>query len=242
MTAFCLKLIAVAAMFIDHLAYTLSLSGLYPPCYIHMRAVGRLAFPIFAFMLVNGLAHTGSRAKYLLRMTAFALISQPFFALAFSPASYSAAPFSAFKLFSPALNVFFTLAVSHAVIAALDALFISARTRKSYFRALGLFALAMLAAGLILPRSDYGYMGLALIAALYFTRQSRIGQAAVIVLWSFAEYAMSLTVWEYVVFAALAGVLTLLYNGERGAKARWIYAFYPLHLGALWALCYAFSR
>lgn len=242
MSAFCLKLIAVAAMFIDHLAYTLSLSGLYPPRYIYMRAVGRLAFPIFAFMLVNGLAHTRSRVKYLLRMAAFALISQPFFALAFSSASYSAAPFSVFKLLSPSLNIFFTLAVSLAVIAALDALYISAHTRQNYFRALGLFALAMLAAGLILPRSDYGYMGLVLIAALYFTRQSRIGMAAVIVLWSFAEYAMPLTTWQFVAFAALAGVLTLLYNGERGAKARWIYAFYPLHLAALWALCYAFSR
>lgn len=242
MTAFALKLVAVAAMFIDHLAYTLYLAGLYPSDYVAMRAVGRVAFPIFAFMLANGLTHTSSRAKYLARMAAFAAVSQPFFALAFSSASYGGALFAGFDLLAPGLNVFFTLAVSLAVLAAFDALVAAARTRRGVLRAVGALALAGLAAALILPESDYGFMGLLLTAGLYLARQSRAAQAAVIVLWSFAEYAMPVSSWWYVVGAAAAGAAVLLYNGHRGARARWIYAFYPAHLAALWALCRILSR
>lgn len=242
MTAFALKLIAVAAMFIDHLAYTLYLAGQYPSDYMTMRAMGRLAFPIFAFMLANGLTHTFSRAKYLARMAAFAAVSQPFFALAFSSTSYGGAPFAGFDMLAPGLNVFFTLAVSLAMLAAFDTLVAAARARRGVLCAVGALVLAGLAAALILPVSDYGFMGLLLTAGLYFARQSRAAQAAVIVLWSFIEYAMPVSSWWFVVGAAAAGAAVLLYNGRRGARARWIYAFYPAHLAALWALCRILSR
>lgn len=242
MTAFALKLVAVAAMLVDHLAYTLYLAGQYPSDYMLMRAVGRIAFPIFAFMLANGLTHTSSRAKYLARMAAFAAVSQPFFALAFSGASYGGAPFASFDLLAPGLNVFFTLAVSLAVLAAFDALVAAARAGRGVLRAVGALVLAGLAAALILPESDYGFMGLLLTAGLYLARRSRTAQAAVIVLWSFAEYAMPVSSWWFVVGAAAAGAAVLLYNGRRGARARWIYAFYPAHLAALWALCRILSR
>lgn len=242
MTAFALKLIAVVSMFTDHLAYTLYLAGLYPSEYMLMRAIGRIAFPVFAFMLSNGLTHTHSRGKYLVRMAVFAAVSQPFFALAFSPSSYGATPFSSFDIFSPGLNVFFTLAVSLAVLAAFDRFVDSMRTRCGICRAVSGLIIACLAAVVILPRSDYGYMGLLLTAGIYLTRRSRIVQSLVIVLWSFAEYATHLSSWCFVIGAVAAAGLILLYNGRRGAKARWIYAFYPLHLGALWVLCRILSR
>lgn len=242
MTAFALKLIAVVSMFTDHLAYTLYLAGLYPSEYMLMRAIGRIAFPVFAFMLSNGLTHTHSREKYLVRMAVFAAMSQPFFALAFSPSSYGATPFSSFDIFSPGLNVFFTLAVSLAVLAAFDRFVDSMRTRCGICREVSGLIIACLAAVVILPRSDYGYMGLLLTAGMYLTRRSRIVQSLVIVLWSFAEYATHLSSWCFVIGAVAAAGLILLYNGRRGAKARWIYAFYPLHLGALWVLCRILSR
>jgi len=77
MSVFVMKLIAMASMLCDHAAVFL-----YPfhfishPAYVYMRAVGRLAFPIFAFLIVNGYEKTRDVKRYLTRLIAFAAISQ----------------------------------------------------------------------------------------------------------------------------------------------------------------------
>lgn len=243
MTAFALKLVALASMVVDHLGYTLFLSGNYPANYMLMRGFGRIAFPVFAFLIANGLEHTHSPVRYFARLAVFAVISQPFYALAFSTSSYGTRPFARFDLLSPNLNVFFTLALSLAVIAALDALAKKVRSGDSVWGALGALVCGLSAAVLLLPYCDYNYLGLALILALYLAKFSRVAQATVIALWSFAVYGViQLTSWMFVLWACVGAVLVLCYNGRRGAKARWFYAVYPLHLGALWAFCYLLSR
>ena len=47
-----------------------------------LRYAGRLAFPIFAFLLTEGFIHTRDRVRYIIRMGALALISEPFFYMA----------------------------------------------------------------------------------------------------------------------------------------------------------------
>ena len=89
MSVFILKCIAVVSMIIDHTGYILSLSGYSGAGTVHiMRAVGRLAFPIFAFLIVNGARKSHDRLEYLSRLSLFALISQLPFTLAFSPGNY----------------------------------------------------------------------------------------------------------------------------------------------------------
>ena len=89
MSVFILKCIAVVSMIIDHTGYVLSLSGYSGTGTIYiMRSVGRLAFPIFAFLIVNGAQKSRDRLAYLSRLSLFALISQLPFTLAFSPANY----------------------------------------------------------------------------------------------------------------------------------------------------------
>lgn len=87
-----LKLIAIITMLIDHIGAAviarLLIAGqgsemLYK-IYYAMRAVGRVAFPIFCFLLVEGFFYTGSRKKYALRLFGFALLSEIPFDLAFS--------------------------------------------------------------------------------------------------------------------------------------------------------------
>ena len=90
-----LKIIALVTMLIDHIGaiiipflqgYTenmttfIALEGMM----VIMRLVGRISFPIFAFLVVNGFYHTRNRKKYLLRLSIFALISEPFFDIAIS--------------------------------------------------------------------------------------------------------------------------------------------------------------
>ena len=90
---FVLKLIAVVSMLVDHTFYVLRLSGrlMIGPLYIAGRSVGRPAFVIFCFLLVNGFDRTRDRKKYLARLVTFAVLSQLPFTLAFSEGNYAGA-------------------------------------------------------------------------------------------------------------------------------------------------------
>ena len=83
---FTLKVIAVAAMFVDHFAamFLVGLTaGRFGWVYYVCRFIGRMTAPIMCFFLSEGFIHTSSRKRYIERMALFALISQPFYTLAF---------------------------------------------------------------------------------------------------------------------------------------------------------------
>ena len=74
-----LKLVAILCMVVDHVG------TVFFPGYPAFRWVGRLAFPIFCYCLTVGLMYTHDIRRYLGRLAIFAVISQPFYALAFHP-------------------------------------------------------------------------------------------------------------------------------------------------------------
>ena len=76
MSVFVMKLLAVASMLVDHTAIFLYPRFIAKPLYVWLRAVGRLAFPIYAFLIVNGCEKTHDVKRYLTRLVAFAAISQ----------------------------------------------------------------------------------------------------------------------------------------------------------------------
>lgn len=299
MSAFVLKLIAVVSMLIDHAAYSLFLAGEFAGGgYVFMRAVGRIAFPIFAFMIVNGFDRTRDVRRYFSRLALFAVISQPVYRLAFTAANYGAQALrgggfvlslgetsvgaavltalisAAYLIFAcrgrvePSLlwvcaalvlpyvrlevcgvtllggklNVFYTLAHGLALIAALDALRRERGSRDAVLRALMLLLSAAASVLLLQESADYGYMGLALIAALYVARSRRAYQAGVIALWCACEYAVMQSNWFYALFAMLSAVPVLLYSGRLGARMRWFYLVYPVHLGIFYAFSFLLSR
>ena len=299
MSAFVLKLIAVVSMLIDHAAYSLFLAGVFTGRgYVYMRAVGRIAFPIFAYMIVNGFEKTHDVRRYFSRLALFAVISQPVYRLAFTAANYGAQALTgggitlsltaanitapclaaliaaAYLIFAcrgrvelsllwvcaalvlpyvrlevldvtllgGKLNVFYTLAIGLALIAVLDALRRAHGDRRELFRALMLLLAALSAALLLQKTADYGWMGLALIAALYLARSRRVYQAGVIVLWCVCEYAVMQSSWFFALYAMLAAVPVLLYSGRLGARMRGFYLVYPVHLGIFYVLSFLVSR
>ncbi len=100
MSTFALKIIALISMIIDHSAHVLYSCGVLHSykLYLLLRGIGRLAFPIYAFLLVKGFGYTKDKKKYLGRMMVFALISQIPFTLCFAPENYEGAASTLFNM------------------------------------------------------------------------------------------------------------------------------------------------
>ena len=158
-----LKIIACLLMLIDHMG-----AALFPEVII-LRMVGRLSFPIFAYLIAMGYSKTNSFSKYFYRLLIFGSISQIPFSFAFNEQS-SINSFSDFLRFlvgnpSPHLNVFFTLAIGLLAIRIWDT--VDSRSLK---------ILAVIALGLVAETlfTDYGIYGVVMILAFYVFRDSKI--------------------------------------------------------------------
>lgn len=216
-----LKRIACISMLLDHLGASLLEVGVFrqgvsldSPLFALdtiLRWAGRLAFPLYCFLLVEGFLHTHSVKRYAGRLLVFAFLSEIPFDLAFFRTTF----------YWQHQNVYWTLALG---IAALELI---RRQEQDGIASLPSLAeaagLAMLAE---LLHTDYGASGVLLIVFLYLTRQDRSQQCLV---------GAALVAYELP--APLAFVPVWFYNGQRGRCSKlqqWIfYWFYPVHLAIL---------
>ena len=230
LSGFGLKWLAVCTMLVDHIGaailepvFLLPLYGLYkggaglPGWYgpllladMALRAVGRLAFPLFCFLLTEGFCHTRDRRRYALQLLTFALLSEISFDLAFA-----LTPFSPDRQ-----NVYFTL-----FLGVLSLQLLVWLEGRALLQVLGVGLCCLAAAGL---SADYGAMGVLLVALFYLTRRQPAARAAM-----GSAALLSLGASE---IPALFSLLPIsLYSGEKGQGPKWFfYWFYPLHLLLLW--------
>lgn len=208
-----LKLIAIVSMTVDHVG------KIFFPGNMAMAVIGRIAFPLFAYCLVVGCLYTRDYGRYILRLTIFALISQPLYNLAFHPtwAEFWQEFFS--------LNIFFTLIAGVMAVQALM------NFRQNWWMLL--IALAMeLLIGL-----DYGLYGIILMMIFYLCRNNSLLSALVVFMWM----AISGIPGDFVhigplgldrqFFAVLALPLIYLHTNVHPKINRYFfYAFYPAHL------------
>jgi len=207
MTSFSLKLAAFTSMLIDHTGNTFSV--VWDTYY--MRMIGRIAFPIYAFLIAEGCRNTRDIRKYLLRLGAFALISE--------------VPFDLFlfgRAFAPEYqNVFFTLFLGTAAIWAYEIV------KKKLPYVLSAFVCIPFAFLAYLMKTDYGAYGVMAIFVCYVFK-ARWQQATALALVMLATYSGFL----YAFGASLpAMALILAYNGRRGVPMKLTFYFaYPGHL------------
>ena len=212
-----LKILALIAMTVDHVGYEFFSNV------DVLRYIGRLAFPIFAFMIAEGCKHTRNRKKYIGIIFAEALICQ---------AVYFIAERSLY------MNVFVTFTLSIAVIFALD-FAVSAKSVKSF----AVFAVAvvfLLFVTLYLPRKfdgfeiDYGLIGVFTPLAVYLSKNKWAKLVSLFVMMLF----LGIKTGGYQYFGLLSVLLLLFYNGKRGKKQikYFFYAYYPLHLALIYLI------
>lgn len=242
-SSFSLKMIAVITMFIDHTAaiilaralvqgtaagYVTQLNyGTWELIYEVMRAIGRMSFPIYCFLLVEGFLHTRNVGKYLGRMELFAVVSEIPFDLAFSNRlwnwNYN--------------NVFVTLFLGLVVIVVIHWIdeTIQVENKNLFYKYLKCFAIAAaILAGMVaaeVMHTDYSASGVAAISIMYVFRSNRMisfgsGVAALGIIGSPTEF-----------YALLMLYPIYKYHGVQGPKAKYFfYAFYPVHILVLYEI------
>ncbi len=218
LNGFHLKLIAVCTMFIDHLGHTLF------PGTLWLRCIGRIAFPIFAFLIAEGCAYTHDRKKYALRLLVFALLSEvPFDLMVGGTVWY---PYSQ--------NVLWTLLAGALVCWCIDW-----ALQKKTPVAFALAGAAMAAAFCLLElaETDYGGWGALLTVLFYGVRRAPCGRTVKMAVQAAGLAVFSIGVMgglSIEVYALLALLPLWLYNGRRGFCSRTVqyafYAFYPVHI------------
>ncbi|MCM3750226.1 conjugal transfer protein TraX [Paenibacillus pasadenensis] len=210
-----MQLLAIVTMLLDHVGL------MFFPDSTGWRVVGRISFPIYAYLITVGYRMTSSRPKYLLRLAGLALLSQLPYMLAFNTTGY---------------NAIFSLLASALVLYAVDGLLTSRLPRLAAWTMILPIVLAAAAVMTELP-FDYNAYGLLLILLYRYSRG----------LWTVLLHLL-LNVFYLIVkgpewgiqMFSIVSTLLLVYGAEVRAELdklrvpRWLWrAFYPAHLAVL---------
>ncbi|MDY3980998.1 TraX family protein [Paraeggerthella sp.] len=218
-SSFALKIVAIVGMTANHASYMF-----YPylpaEAFCLLFGLGGLAFPIMAFLLVEGYRRTSSVPKYARRLLVFALISQ--------------VPYNLFLAGN--LNVLFTLLIGLAMLHLYDRL----ENRAGFWA----IAAALTAASSL---CDWGILGpvMILMMKVLEDRRQRVVYPLLVPILTegipaLARYLASgnLALLPFALYPLVGCTATipllLSYNGKRGLPMKWFfYAYYPLHILAL---------
>lgn len=236
-----LKMIAIVTMLIDHIGAGLiepyiglynegalknmetislkTMDGLYL-LDIVMRTVGRIAFPIFCYLLVEGFLHTRSWKKYGLRLLLFGLLSEVPYDLLFNGSWF----------YLKSQNVYFTLLIGLLTVVGCR------RFAHDFLMKLIVLLCGCGAAALI--KCDYEAIGVIMIAAFY---EFRLNKKQQVIYGGIVALLESLSLFGA---AALAVIPIWRYRGKRGKMnlKYFFYWFYPVHLALLCAVQYLIVR
>lgn len=206
-----LKIIAIVSMVIDHCAYFLMENGTL--LYDAMRCVGRIAFPVFAFLVAEGFAYTKNKKRYFAQLLIFAFISEvPWYLLNGADGTH---------------NVMFTLALGVVALAVLDKM-----KENSILCVVAILSIACFATW---SGVDYEWRGILMIVVLNLLRNQNTNLS-----FPYGRIIQILCTFPLMMHygsigAILACVVLVLYDGTRGfikgnVAKYGFYAFYPVHL------------
>lgn len=205
-----LKWIAILTMLIDHIgAFLLEpalesglVSTQFTGLNMVLRLIGRLSFPLFTFLLVEGFTHTRAVKRYLVQLGIFALVSEVPFDLAKEGV----------LLEFTYQNIYFTLLIGLLTITLFDRF-----KEEKYLRWL-ILIIGMLLSEVL--QTDYAAFGILLIFVFYYFRTDKQLRTPIVGL---------LLLFQITAIFSLIPIY--LYNGKRGKQSKYFYyLFYPVHL------------
>lgn len=218
-----LKLIALLTMTVDHIG-----AYLFPRVLI-LRIIGRIAYPIFAYMIAEGCFYTRKPGRYIGSMAILAAVCQIVYFF-FAGSLYMYIPVT----FTLSIGLIFLLKKA------------MEKPSEKSFALFGLAVLGVLVITEMLPTVlgrwdfgvDYGFLGVMLPVMVYLgkNRWQKLGISAAMLL----LLALRFTWVQY--YGLLALPFLALYNGQRGKwKLKWLfYIYYPAHLAAIYLIGFLF--
>lgn len=237
LNAFHLKIIACITMLLDHIAYMIIYNGMLygyeielfravvkqPEAqklliiYKILRCIGRIAFPIFAFLIVEGFVNTRNFSKYLTRLLICAFLSEiPFNLVVGNNVRYIQAQ-----------NVLFTFVIG------LICMYLCEKLRHNSISNIIKFIIFFVGAFLSYQfKTDYSYYGIALIFVFYIFRDDKL------LMYIFAAIICILESKKFYGTAVISLIFLSFYNYKRGSDAfkYFFYLFYPIHLLVLYLI------
>ena len=230
-----LKILAMVFMLLDHMWATII------PGNQWMTNIGRLAFPIFAFLVVEGFVHTSDFKKYIKRLFIFAIISEIPFNLIYTNS----------WIFPFHQNVLFTLLLGLLCINEIDKI---KNNKEIKIKIKSILKIILFLFVSIIGFVDYGITGVLTIIIFYIFKDFKyawIGQLVSLILLYivfFKGQSVIINIFNYEYFLPLQGIGILslipiwLYNGKRGKKNKIIqymfYSFYPVHMLIIYLIYY----
>ena len=211
-----LKWIALLSMLIDHIGVIYLSYGSHAllSVYSLSRYIGRLSFPLFCFLLVEGFYHTGNLRKYVQRMLGFAFLAEIPYDLAFGH-----------KLIDVSeQNVMWTLLLGVIMMCFIEKFEYSFTAKMTVVLIAGFVA--------VLLKTDYSIWGILSIAIFYMQRYDRKNALLLTCFLMFAQGKMQS-------FGVLAIPFIMAYDGTKNdvkMPKYFFYAFYPVHILALWGI------
>ena len=228
-TSFSLHILAMALMLCDHLWATLF------PAQEWMTCIGRMAFPVFAFMIVEGYFYTSNVRRYMGRIFVFAIISEIPFNLIYGSS----------LIFPFHQNVLWTFLMALLSIRIIE----KAKKIKKYWLTIPIIIIIVLMDYLIgtIAMVDYFGAGVLTVLTFYFFRGKKwwcfLGQLVCLIILNIEilggyYYSIKFVGYEIEIvqqgFALLALIPIWLYKGKQGYHSKGFqyvcYAFYPVHL------------
>lgn len=232
-----LKIIAIITMFVDHFGQIILKNGIIlnapysafsdEQFNILMSAIsichilGRIAFPIFCFLLTEGFIHTKNTRKYLINLLIFAAVSEPIYDLAFSSKFFSVSQ----------QNVLFNL-----FLGLITLIFI----KKFDNILLSIIITAIIAYISFLCKIDGWYYGICLISVFYIFRENnkiKFALSALTIYICGLDFSVYGILEPNFIMSVCSLLFIYLYNGQRGKRIKYFfYMFYPLHLFILFII------
>ncbi len=238
LNTFTLKIIAIICMTIDHLGVCLGtvyedgsyyLTGFMSyDTYTILRIIGRIAFPIFCYLIVEGFFYTRDVMNYVVRLLVFAFLSQAPFSLL-----TRGTPFS----FNQNLNVFFTLALGLITIAAIEYGKTQCKKKvinKPLFIFISLVVIICTTTFADTISCDYAGYGVLVIVIFYVFRDKPLLITAGLLI------ATLILSNELELYSLLAMIPIVLHNHQKGPSMKYVfYSYYPVHMIVLYFIAQA---